>query len=110
MALVATPNSSPISRATRGQLHRGVGKPWASGPSSISDVRRSRCVGIEERLASGAPGLAESGRTLLAVLPPPRTDGLASDFQPSRRLGLIVALVEQPHRFETALPKGVPAP
>ena len=28
---------------------------------------------IEERLASGAPGLAESGRTLLAVLPPPRT-------------------------------------
>ena len=34
--------------------------------------------GIEERLASGAPGLAESGRTLLAVLPPPLTDGLAS--------------------------------
>ncbi len=59
--------------------------------------------GIEERLASGAPGLAESGRTLLAVLPPPLTDGLASDVQPSRRLGLIVALVEQPHRFETAL-------
>ena len=72
---------------------------------SDNGVRRQAFAlcGIEERLASGAPGLAESGRPLLAVLPPPLTDGLASDVQPSRRLGLIVALVEQPHRFETAL-------
>ena len=59
--------------------------------------------GVEQRLASGASGAAQPGRTLPEVLPPPFTDGWTSDFEPPRRLGLLVSLVEQPHRFETAL-------
>ncbi len=60
--------------------------------------------GVEQRLAAGASGLAQSGRALLAVLPPPLTDRLPRDLQPPRRLGLIQALpLDQPDRFETAL-------
>ena len=50
--------------------------------------------GVEQRLASGATGAAQSGRTMLEILPPPLTDGLSRDLQPPRRFRLIVALVE----------------
>ena len=58
---------------------------------------------VQKRLASGTPGLAQPRRTVPAVLPQPLTDGLPRDLQPPRRFGLIVSVVEQPHRFEAAL-------
>ena len=77
----------------------------AVGLGALEQQRRQplQLRGVYPWLTSGAPGAAQPGRTLLAVLPPPRTDRLSSDLQPSGRLGLIVAVVEQPHRFETAL-------
>ena len=59
--------------------------------------------GVEQRFASGAAGLQQPGRTVLAVLPPPLTDALPRDLEPPRRLRLITSLVEQPHGLETAL-------
>ena len=46
------------------------GRGEAVGLRAFQQQRRQAFAlcGIEERLASGAPGLAESGRTLLAVL------------------------------------------
>ena len=59
--------------------------------------------GVQQRLASGAPGAPQRSSTLLQILPPPRTDRLPRNLQPSSRFRLIQPLVEQPHGLETAL-------
>ena len=94
-----------IRRATRGQVHSGVGKPWAfgqTGPSSNSDVRRWSCVASEPRLASGTAGLSQPGFAALAIRAHPTAHALLlRRFHPPRCRALTPTFFHhrQPYRI-----------
>ena len=61
-------------------------------------------LGVQQRLAAGAPGLAESGRTMLAMLADPTAHTLLRRFYPSRGLGLTQTFAnDQPHGLQPSL-------
>ena len=84
-----------------GPQRRGEAVRLGAGEQQLLEL--GELLGAQQRLAAGATGLAQGLGTLLAVLPDPLAHGLTGDLEPSRRLGLIQALFDQPDGFEAAL-------
>ena len=71
------------------------------GPFEQQRLEAFELRGVQQRLATGTPGLAESGRTPLAMLADPTAHALLRRLHPPCCLGLTQTFVnDQPHGLQ----------